>query len=329
MKTNRNNWLRIHLALWCFMLLFVFDYHWFDITWQAALGYTVLEVSGYIILFYANSYILKVFENKKYALLKSISSSILLAILYALVIKNSRLEELLYIGGGWRNLFSIMVNASLFIGLSYLFYTSKKYIDERSRNLELIAENRQMQLDNLKARINPHFIFNTLNNMYALIVKKDERVPLVVSKLSTVLRYAVDNDSSKKSSLKKEIQHLEDYLELIKLQEPLAENIDFYAEGNFNDQEIIPFILITFLENAVKHGDVMYNRNGLLHLNISIDNDFIFEIKNTTSNDKIATSGQGFKNVERQLELAYRNNYSLEKKISNNVFKVVLKIKNP
>jgi LytS/YehU family sensor histidine kinase len=329
MKTNRNHWLRIHLALWCFMILFVFDYHWFDITWQVALGYAILEVSGYLVLFYANSYILKVFEDKTYALLKSISCSVLLAILYALVIKNSILEELLYIGGGWRNLFSIIVNASLFIGLSYLFHTSRKYIDERGRNLELIAENRKMQLDNLKARINPHFIFNTLNNMYALIVKKDERVPLVVSKLSTVLRYAVDNDSSIKSPLKKEIQHLKDYIELIKLQEPLAENIDFYEEGNFNEHEIIPFVLITFLENAVKHGDVMFNKNGLLHLNISIDNYFTFEIKNTTSNNKIATSGQGFKNVERQLELAYGNNYSLEKNMSKNMFKVVLKIKMP
>lgn len=324
MELFRNTRIWIHMALWCFMILFIFDYHWFEMEWWEAMGYSMLEVFGYLLLFYLNSWILCYFEQNKNGLFISLTTSLLLIFIYAFVIKITGWEDSFYEGTSLRNLFSILMNAFLFTGLSYLFYWSQNYTKEKERNLLLSAKNKQMQLDVLKARMNPHFIFNTLNNMNALLLRKDDKAPIVASKLSRVLRYSVDDGTKDKLELTREIQHLNDYLELIKLQEPKSENIDFYQEGGMGGLGMIPFILISILENAIKHGDLLFNENAFLHINMMIDDEFIFEVENSFQNNPSERLGTGLDNIREQLNLAYDKSFSLKIDMNENTYKTQL-----
>ncbi len=306
------------------MVLFIFDYHWYDdIPWYEAMGFSTLEVLGYMLIFYLNYWIIKKM-SKNWSL--SIISSMIIIALYVIAIRFSGLEAHLYEFTDSRNLFSIILNSSLFTGLAYLISSIEKNIKTQEKNLQLASQNKQLELDSLKSRINPHFIFNTLNNMNALIVKKDERLPTYLSKLSGVLRYSVDSGSQKLLPLKNEINYLNDYLELIKMQEPASEDIDFYIEGELENLKIIPFVLMTLLENAVKHGDITHNKQGHLHLNISIDENFSFELSNSFSTKTESKQGIGLNNINKQMDLIYGDDYKISSRNSNGIYTTILQI---
>lgn len=228
----------------------------------------------------------------------------------------SGLEYFFYESSNNRNLFSLIMNSGLFTGLAYLFYHAENYFGSRERNLKLEVKNHQLQLESLKARINPHFLFNTLNNMNALIVRKDENLPTYVSKLSRVLRYSTDAGKEEMVSLKKELEYLEDYLGLIKLQEPASDLIDFYVEGDAENYQILPFILMTLLENAIKHGNLTHNETGYVNINISLDHDIDVEIENSKDKISFNENGSGLNNIIEQLELVYGNEFSLTTKLT-------------
>ena len=308
----------IHITQWVFMTLFVFDYHWFETTWYEAMGYAVLEVLGYMAIFYANLWVLNKWKDSPW-LYKTIAS-LGIIILYILVIQELGWDTYFYESSLLRNLFSIALNALLFTGLAYLFYHTENYFSEREQNLALANRNKQLQIESLKARINPHFLFNTLNNLNALILKKDDKVPTYLSKLSSILRYSVDDGEQKTLPLQKEIDHLQAYLDLICLQEPATENIDFYVEGETEDLHIIPFVLMTLLENAIKHSDIMYNEEGLLHVNISIEEEFVVEIVNTIGESSNTNTGMGLQNVLAQLDLAYGTGFQFRHGPSEDVY---------
>lgn len=314
----------IHIGLWCFMVLFVFDYHWFDISWYEALGYSLMEVLGYMLIFYVNFWFLQ--RQSSINWLSSIIYSGIVTIVYIAIIRYSGLEDSFYEAAGNRNLFSLFLNASLFTGLAYLFSNLDRYIKTQDRNLQLQANNKQLQIDSLKARINPHFLFNTLNNMNALILKKEDKVPIYLSKLSRVLRYSMDSGQQQMVSLEKEISYVEDYLDLVKMQEPASTNIDVYIEGKMNGVSILPFILMTLLENAIKHGDIMYNPAAFLHLTLTVEEHFAFEITNSKTIDSTATNknGTGLANIQKQLDLVYGTNADLQLRETEGTYRVRL-----
>lgn len=318
-----------HLALWSFMLLFVFDYHWNEISWYEALAYSLLEVLTYMSLFYLNLLVLQSFYRKNKNILVYIVFCLLMVVTYVGLVRFSGLEYYLYEFESNRNVFSMVLNATLFIALSYFFFIQKEYFSARERNLTLKAENQAMQFEYLKARINPHFIFNTLNNMYALLLKKDENVPEMVNQLSNVLRYAVDDGSREYLPLTKEVDHLKDYIELLQMQEPASENIDFYVEGEIAGLEIIPFVLISFLENAIKHGDLKYDEEGWINIQILVEEQFEFIIENSHSGESNSSNGTGLENIQKQLELAYGQNSHLTIDNSSEKYSVKLTIDLP
>ncbi len=320
-KSNKTYY--FHILHWCFMTLFVFDYHWYETTWYEALSWSVLEILGYMFLFYANVWQLKRSSGRW---LQAAGFSILLIMAYVALIHFSGLESYFYEAGAWRNIFSLILNATLFTGLAYLFFSAEQYTASQQRNLLLENENKQLQIDSLKARINPHFLFNTLNNMNALIVKQDERLPQYLSKLSGVLRYSIDDGAQAQLPLKKEFQYLQDYLDLIRMQEPASDNIDVYIEGESENLYIIPFVLMSLLENAVKHGDLMYNSEGFLHINISTEEAFECEISNSFSLAAANSTGVGLDNIRKQLDLVYGDAYRLESKQNDSTYTTTLRI---
>ena len=190
---------------------------------------------------------------------------------------------------------------------------------ERTNQLE--NEKLEAELKFLKAQIHPHFLFNTLNNLYALTLKKSDDAPEVVLKLSGLLDYMLYEGSQSKVPLDHELKHLKNYIELERLRYGKKLRYTEKITGQITGQSIAPLILLPFVENSFKHGA----GSGISQPEISIiinvtDAILTMEVSNTKleHSDSCQTgcaSGIGLSNVRRRLDLLYANSYSL---ITNN-----------
>lgn len=190
-------------------------------------------------------------------------------------------------------------------------------------NQKLIAE-----LNFLKAQINPHFLFNTLNNIYSYAYTQHPEAPAMIKKLSGILRYIVYDCKDQKTSLNKELDNMENLFSLYRMKNDEQENIIF-KRGNYNNNlQITPLILLNLLENAFKHGNALSNKNGFINARVDIDNDNMlsFEILNTVKKKGSIKEieGIGQSNVKKQLDLLYPNKYELETKLVDHVFTLQL-----
>lgn len=183
------------------------------------------------------------------------------------------------------------------------------------------AENQIMQseLNFLKSQINPHFLFNTLNSLYALTLKKSDDAPEIVLKLSEMMRYMLYECNEKSVRLEKEITYLQNYLELEKLRLGKKMDIRIDTEGGVGVLDIAPLMLIPFVENAFKHGATNTISKGFVFIHILIaDGELNFYIENSKpetppARDPLRKSGGiGLANVRRRLELLYAQQHKLE-----------------
>lgn len=186
------------------------------------------------------------------------------------------------------------------------------------------------QLSLLNAQIHPHFLYNSLNTIYNLTLKKSEQTSEAVLKLSELLDYILYKVDQPKVLLSDEIHHLENLilLEKIKFKESLKIN---FTKINVSDQfELAPLLFLPFLENAIKHGAIV---NGVLLINLCVKvvgNTLYYSIENSISKKNKFTrrKGIGLRNIKKRLEILYVNNYKLKVKNENQKFKVYLKIEN-
>lgn len=188
---------------------------------------------------------------------------------------------------------------------------------KQQRLLKLEEEKKSMELKVLKNQLNPHFLFNTLNNLYTLTLKKDDKAPEVIAKLSEILDFVLYRCNDDFVSLDKEISLLENYITLEKLR--YNENrldITFHKEIEENSR-ISPLILLTFLENAFKHGVINETEKAVIRMNLQTKKGHIlFSIENTKpQNETAAAFGKsqiGLENVQKQLNLLYPKKHLLE-----------------
>jgi hypothetical protein len=177
-------------------------------------------------------------------------------------------------------------------------------------NEKLIAE-----LNFLKAQINPHFLFNTLNNLYYLAYSKSENTTEVISKLSLMMRYMIYESNHPKVLLSKEIEYMQSYISLERLRLNDQIPIKFEVSGDTQNIWISPLIFITFLENAFKHGVTGKNPKAWVNICIQVfDDECVYTVENSKSADQKDTgekSGIGLQNVKRRLELSYPDKYKL------------------
>ncbi len=204
--------------------------------------------------------------------------------------------------------------------LAYALRISKEHESMRRRQLELNAEKRHIELKSLKAQLNPHFLFNTLNNIYALIGIAPERAQQALHDLSSMLRYMIYDSASAYVPVSKELQLIKDYVELMRLR--LSSSVDMHFEtipNPDNDTYIAPLLFLTIVENGFKH----FASNGECQF-ISIritekDGYLICEVKNTFNDKGTSTSrdsqtdgtGIGLQNVKRQLGILYPGKHIL------------------
>lgn len=215
---------------------------------------------------------------------------------------------------------SIIALFSSFFIYSYQF----KRQQEENEIQRLTAEK-----DFLIQQINPHFLFNALNNIYSLSLDHNPKGSEAILKLSSMLDYSLYKTSNAFNTLKQEIEYIQGYIELFKLKDEDIDNITFIYQNCNLDFEIAPLLLLPFIENALKHGNIEDLDEGTLDIIISTTDQHIqFTCKNTFKPNKPVdgTGGIGIANVSRRLELIYPNQHKLQISKQNNIYSVHLNI---
>jgi len=190
-------------------------------------------------------------------------------------------------------------------------FTIDWFSSERiQRNLE--SERREMELQFLKSQLNPHFLFNSLNNIYSLAYQKSEKTADAIMKLSEIMRYMIYESNTPTVALSKEVDYLTNYIELQKIRFKDGAFIELTLNGEIDDQKIVPLMLISFVENAFKHG-VVNDPAEPVKINIIANQKILhFSVINKKSTlNKDAQGGVGLTNVERRLQLVYPDRYKL------------------
>lgn len=178
---------------------------------------------------------------------------------------------------------------------------------------ELKRQNLQAEMDYLRYQINPHFFMNTLNNIHALIDIDTEYAKSAVIELSKMMRYVLYESGSETISLKKDIQFIENYIELMRIRYDSSIDICLdYPATIPNKVPIPPLLLIVFVENAFKHG-VSYNHASFIHIRIGYRDDAVTAVISNSRHEKSrpGTTGIGLENVKKRLALIYQDNYTL------------------
>jgi len=236
---------------------------------------------------------------------------------------------------------TINYSIDMMIGELYVitFVTSIKvtldWIYEHKRVTDLEKAQMESELLFLRTQISPHFFFNTLNNIYSLALEKSNKTPQIILKLSDLMRYLLYEARNKRISLEKEILCIQDYLDLEKLRYGEQLELQMNITGDIIGKQIAPLLLLSFIENAFKHGVNKSIGKVKITIDFKITDGFLyFSISNPTptmekQNEKNKKPiGIGIKNVKKRLALGYnKKDYNLSIKNNDNIFHVNFKIK--
>lgn len=222
---------------------------------------------------------------------------------------------------------SLALSGILLLG-STLFKFVEGWFQVSQQQVQLQNEQLRSELRFLRAQVNPHFLFNTLNNLYALSLTQDPRAPQMVAKLSELMRYLIYDSRTTRVKLQRELDLLRSYIELQQLQYEGEMNVDFYTEGVKNQHWVAPLLLISFLENSFKHGDLATNPKGWIALSVVVEGQCLrVSLANTTRAPAPAGEGGiGLENARRQLLLNYPGRHHLEIMRGEGEFRVELEI---
>ena len=201
--------------------------------------------------------------------------------------------------------------------------------ERKIRKLE--KEKLQAELAALKAQMNPHFLFNSLNNIYSLALDRDEKTPEIVLGLSNCLRYMLYECQEEKVPLKNAIAYLKEFIQLQQLRLEHPENIKFKTTGIIDKQKIAPLLFTPILENGFKHGIKGDTQNAYLNIHIHVDrNQLTLQAENNRGQsidiEPESFGGLGLKNVNQQLHLLYPDKHHLEIQEEEHRFSIQLKL---
>ena len=207
-------------------------------------------------------------------------------------------------------IFGSVVNSILMLFFSTIVWMTTESRKRKQRESNLMNEKLQSEMQFLKSQINPHFLFNALNNIYSLSYTKSPQAPQMILKLSEMLRHVVYESPEKKIPLEKELTYIQNYIDFQRLRAGKEINVNFDVKNVDQALMIEPMLLIPFVENAFKHSDFENDPSGKIEILIRTSGKEIeFEITNTIGKNqtKDLQSGIGIENVKRRLELGLKN----------------------
>ncbi len=206
----------------------------------------------------------------------------------------------------------------------------KQWYSDQKTTKDLQQEQLQTELKFLKSQINPHFLFNSLNNLYALTLSKSDSAPEVVLRLSNILRYILYESNEGYVSVRKEMEHVKDYVAVEKLRLGMGVSIDIDIDDAIQDDPVEPMLFLTLVENAFKHSEDILPEKRFIRIHAkSLDTGFRFLIENTFSPSKrdSETGGIGLENIKKRLNLIYPNQHDIKSSTADGVYRVDLIIK--
>ncbi|GAA4831946.1 histidine kinase [Algivirga pacifica] len=309
----------------------------------------LLGFSIHISLAYFHAYFLlpKFIPNKKYGLyvLSLLSSlavmlSLKLVLTYLFINQNvwpeaSSQQQIL----GFSHVMELVLGELYVMGITTSIKLTIDWIQQQQKNRALERQQMETELNLLKSQIQPHFFFNTLNNLYSLTLVNSPMASETVLKLSELMSYML-YQKKQKVALSEEIRYIQHYLDLEKLRFGNRLKLDFEINGDLSAYEVTPLIFLPFIENTFKHGTK--NRINNININMKLDltkksitftcenpipsktNEHAFLEANT--NSSFIKGGLGIQNAKRRLDLLYSDKYELDISESSDIYKVTLKL---
>ena len=212
----------------------------------------------------------------------------------------------------------------LIFSLAMHFLTRLRFAEQRA--IQADADKANAELSFLKAQINPHFLFNTLNNIYSLAASKSEHTAESIMKLSNIMRYVTDDVAEDFVPLENEVDFIHNYIDLQRLRLGKKTNVIFSVSGNFENKRIAPLVLVTFIENVFKYGISNHEKTDII-IELTADNrEIIFCCQNKLfQNPRNAErAGIGISNTRQRLEHLYPGKYLLDINTDNEKYTVKL-----
>lgn len=318
----------IHLIFWVTFVLtgsFIFSYRQ-SFPYEFYLMNFLVHLPLFILYTYSVIYLLipQFLLNKKYSIFFSalVLSTCLCSFLRILVSKYiyyaAFVPDILH-PKVWFSADIFLINMSWIIGPTILFAMFKYYkswIDSQKRAEEAEHNRLATELQLLKDQLNPHFLFNTFNNLYVLALQKSDKTPAVISKMSDLFHYILYECNAIEVPISKEIKLIEDYIELEKLRYSDRLSMSIEKEIDSAGCLIPPMLLYTFVENCFKHGCSPDPENPWIKLVVKVNTEKVeFEAHNSiprSTSKKLQEEGVGLKNIRRRLELIYLHHHLLE-----------------
>ncbi len=234
-------------------------------------------------------------------------------------------EEMVVTSAWWFNSLRLVIITGTY---AFLIRLAISWYETQKLKSELLLQNQASELALLRSQVNPHFLFNTLNNIYSLVYKKSDDAPAAVMKMSAIMRYMLYDATADKVLLEKEVEYLKSFIELQQLRIRQKDFVSLTIQGKIEDRTIVPMLLIPFVENAFKHGNKTISSPGII-INLTVEPDHIlFRISNYlrkySDNPRDNGKGTGLNNVRRRLDLLFPGKYILDIWEDQNMYHVKL-----
>jgi len=224
----------------------------------------------------------------------------------------------------------ILLETNFMVASAVAIKIAKKWIEQQNEKHEIERRNLETELNLLKAQLHPHFLFNTMNNLYALSMEKSAKTSEGIAKISNLLRSVLYECNDAEINLKKEIQLIENYIDLERMRYGDRLKLKFEITGNVYEKKIAPMLLFTFIENCFKHGSSDDPNNPFIEILLSVSgNEIHFFAKNSKPTGKnqsknVNGGGIGLNNVKKRLEIIYKDNYELRIRDLEHIYEVDL-----
>ena len=338
--------IRYHVIFWIiYFLLNTVRWGSYFGDYEYSIKTNLLGFPIHMILSYLNIYVLMpvfIYKKKYLAYVLLLLSSLVIMVLvkfnltYFLVSENVWPEGPEVIHEITLNyVIDMMIGELYVIAFVTAIKTTSDWINEHKRRTDLEKLQLETELMFLRIQVSPHFFFNTLNNIYSLALEKSDKTPVLILKLSELMHYLLYETKKKRQNLEKEILCIQNYLELEKIRYGQLLEVNMGIKGDIYDKKIAPMILISFIENAFKHGAKKNIGEIKIDISFEVKEEFLyFRISNPTpvlATGKEKTDkkgGIGLKNVKKRLSLGYeKDEFDLDIRNDDKMFIVNLKIK--
>lgn len=329
----------LHISIWLFFYAEKWINNWAHLAWETKIMLTFSGLS-FPAMFYLNAFWLipaflrkgRLLQYCLYLLVSLLFLALFSAFMLALTSSSGNPDAAL--GTEFQRWFFRQFRLSgtalgLFLSFAYRF--SKDWIYYEREKEQLVAEKSQTELAYLKSQLNPHFLFNTLNNLYAVALEeKSERTAEGIARLGSLMRYSLHDSQADFILLSREIDYIERYIELqrLRINERNEVNIRFKSKGEVRLEKIAPMLLLPLIENAFKYGMSPVKAVDIL-VEVKVESGVLdFTVINAIVNETnpMESTGLGLANVKKRLEHLYRNKYHLSCQKLEDTYKVELNI---